>query len=436
MQKQNASTYFAEPEQDNTEQLNHVLQAGVLNELLRKQLTPSEPPQAKALSAAGEEKVEQENKTVATCAVAAVSECLADKSLAREQLHRKLSDLYYQQKALYEQTDIDPSLRNRQFISHCGLIMSPDHCVTTVLDDLRIRAFVRGVDQAINDMSAKRQGPIHIVYPACGPFAPLLLPLIAYYKANKIYNARQLRITLIDIQPGAVQSVEALVEQMGIKDYIRQICCIDALTYDPGERSVDMVVLEAMQHGLSREGQLLIARHFAAMLAEDGCFIPQKITVSAVLNRAQREYVEQWCDADVLSEQHMNADVKSERTVLGDILTLSRENLLSLKERVLDENTTLIECGKVDIPHLDKRAGEQTLLICTRIETYGNEVIGEYDSGITHPLPDQQVCINFEPREDRSGDLLLSSGDAIRFYYRMNGLPGFMATWAQGGMDG
>ena len=62
---------------------------------------------------------------------------------------------------------------------------------------------------------------------------------------------------------------------------------------------------------------------------------------------------------------------------------------------------------------------------------YENEKIYEYDSGITHPLPEQQVCINFTPSESRDGDLLVKSGDDIKFYYRLNGLPGFLATWCE-----
>lgn len=432
MQEQNSSTGFADAEQDLRDDLHCVLQAGILNELLRKQLTPSAQNQTTQITTQQNEK---KPETVISTAVDAVTECLTQEDLDRESLHDKLSRLFYQQKAIFDQADIDPNLRARQYITHCGLIMSPNHCVTTVLDDLRVRSFIRGIDKAIKQKTEGRREALHIVYPACGPFAPLLLPLVCYYQDQKHYDPSQLQVTLIDVQPGAVLSLEALVTQMGVKQYIRQICCMDALQYEPGEYAVDMVVLEAMQHGFSREGQLLLARHFAQMLGPDGVFIPQKIVLSAVLNRAQREYVEQWQDADVLSESHMCKQIKAERTVLGDILSVTKESLLTLKERVLNEHTSLIECGQVDIPELPQHGDEQTLLICTQIETFDGELIGEYDSGITHPLPDQQVCINFTPKDDRPGDLLIHSGDAIRFYYRLNGLPGFMATWAQGESD-
>ncbi len=416
-------------ETDTREELNHVLQTGILNELLREQLTPA-PQQAKSISAKAEKQPEVENDLLA-CASHAVTGCLGEQAFERAELHQRLSGLFHLQKSIYDQCDIAPSLRNRQFITHSGLVLSPEHCVTTVLDVLRVRSFWRGIDEAIAQKVAGQQRPVHIVYPACGPFAPLLLPLIGYYKAKGLYCAKQLQITLIDIQIGAVQSLEAIINQMGIKDYIQQICTMDALAYDPGEREVDIVVLEAMQHGLSREGQIIIARHFATLLQQDGFFIPEQIEVSAVLNRAQREFVDQWRDADTLSEGHMSDDIKSERIELGTILTVDKESLLNTPERVLDENTRLLECGLVDIPPLLDN-DEQTLLLCTRIRVFGDEVIGEYDSGVTHPLPDQQVCINFTPKEARAGDLLVNSGDGLRFYYRMNGLPGFLATWAVG----
>ena len=68
------------------------------------------------------------------------------------------------------------------------------------------------------------------------------------------------------------------------------------------------------------------------------------------------------------------------------------------------------------------------LMICTHIKTYGDEVIGEYESGISHPLPDMHVCINFTPRDVKPGDLLVKTADKLKFYYRLNGLPGFLAT--------
>ena len=147
--------------------------------------------------------------------------------------------------------------------------MSPDHCITTQKDSLRVRAFIRAIDRAIADLLKQTQAPLHIVYPACGPLAPLLLPLIAYYHQQELYSEQDLQITLIDMQPGAVASLHALVDALQITPFIRDIQQLDGCDYETPE-PVHIVVLEAMQHGFSREGHLALARHFAHILEPDG----------------------------------------------------------------------------------------------------------------------------------------------------------------------
>ncbi len=411
-------------------QVDCKLQTGMLNELLRKQLAPSTN-----VVKTSETRLQSSEMDLSSATTNTVDYILDNATVNRTLLHEKLSELYFQQKRVYDALDIDPALLSRQFISHSGLILSPDHCVTTQLDDMRVHAFIRGIDKAIKSQ-LENQSSISIVYPACGPFAPLLLPLIAHYQSQNLYCSSQLRITLIDIQPGAIASLQALIREWRIGDYIENIACIDATLYPLRDNQFDLLVLEAMQHGFSREGHFLLARHFCRSLTDTGEMLPQKVTISAQLNCAQSEFVEQWREAECVSYHNTQADILVQRVVLGDILELTKHSVLSLGERVLDKHTRLIECGQVSIPHIDEHQGEQTLLLCTQVNVYENEKIYEYDSGITHPLPEQQVCINFTPREPRDGDLLVKTGDDIKFYYRLNGLPGFLATWSESAAQG
>jgi len=404
-----------------------IVTTGMLNELLRQQLSPNLPSQ----QTQSDDDIELPAQTLTSCAVEAVDELLTNPNFEREQVHSKLSELFHQQKNIYLNTPIEDELRKRQFITHCGLVMSPDNCITTQLDDIRVRAFVRGVHAALQQKITTEKSNIHVVYPACGPFAPLLMPLIGFYKHHQVFSATQLKITLIDMQPGAVQSLCALIEEMDISEYIQDVLCMDATQYDNGKNTIDLVILEAMQHGFSREGQLSIARHFSKQLHVNGSFIPQKIIVSAHLTNLQQEFVEQWRDVECVSESDMNVDITQTRIELGDILTVTAESLRNMKEISLDESTKLIECGTVQIPFLSEN-DESSVILTTKVQTWGNEWIGEYDSGITHPLADQNICINFTPKEERPGDLLLKSGDGLKFYYRLNGLPGFLPTWIAG----
>ncbi|QFI38076.1 hypothetical protein FR932_09540 [Moritella marina ATCC 15381] len=401
------------------------ISTGALNDLLRQQLNPTKPFE---LSVTQNNETEQNHQGLALCVVNTVKEILGDEKPDVVSLEQNLTALFENLQQTYQQANIDPALRKRQFIARHGLVMSPDYCITTQKDTLRVSAFIRGAHQAIETLKTKSNECLHLVYPACGPFAPLLLPLITYYKETGLYDENDLRITLIDMQQGAIDSLKVIIHEMGIAGYINDICCQDACEYQPIS-PIHMVILEAMQHGFSREGHLPIARHFAALMEENGIFLPQEISLRAVLTAGQQEFVEQWqdenghvCAAD-MQQQTINARVQ-----LGEILNLTSTSLLTLPERVLDENISLIECGEVLLPELEDKMGKPLLVICTQIKVYGDEYIGEYDSGITHPLPDMHVCVNFVPHDAKPGDLLVKSGDKLKFFYRLNGLPGFLAT--------
>lgn len=408
---------------------------GTLNDLLRQQLTPKitlPSVQEKAIQEAAEHPISNKSNMkqslLTSCLVDAVGEILNAQQLARPTLDQKLQLLFDKLYDIYQVADIPDGDRTRQFISPQGLIISPENCVTTQKDSLRVRAFMRGIHQAITELKHNRPGGLHIAYPACGPFAPLLLPLIGYYHALNIYDENDLQISLIDIQPGAVISLEAIIHELGITNYIHEVTCQDACQFQ-SRLPIDIVVIEAMQHGLSREGHLAIARHFASIITADGIFLPQEISLRASLNFGQREYVDQWADKQGrVSETEMSPEIVNERVELGEILRLTSDSLRNMQDRIIDKYTRLIDCNEVTIPPLATHKPSPILLICTEIITYGHERIGEYDSGITHPLPDTQVCINFKPHDAKPGDLLVKSGDKLKFYYRLNGLPGFMAT--------
>lgn len=409
------------------------LSVGALNDLLRQQLDATPP--------VGLDQTLQLNKketlqtipqaipqTIHSAVYNVVDEILNSASLNRDSLQGKLNTLFDYQKVIFEQADIPSALRTRQYITSCGLVMSPADCITTQKDVLRVNAYIRAIDQAIKDVRVKFDGKLHIVYPASGPFAPLLLPLIAYYQQQGLYSESELGVSLIDMQQGAIISLESLIQELDIAKYINGVYCQDATEFT-SELPIHMVILEAMQHGFSREGHFSIARYFANTMEEDGVLIPEEVSIQAVLAIGQEEFNEQWkVSGKILEEQHMLQEYIDNRIELGDILRLNLTSLRSLTEMKLDADTALIECNTLNIPQIEKNEDQQILLICTRINTYGEEYIGEYDSGITHPLPDMHVCVNFVPHDAKPGDLLVKSGDKLKFFYRLNGLPGFLAT--------
>ncbi|WP_105188131.1 hypothetical protein [Pseudoalteromonas sp. T1lg48] len=344
---------------------------------------------------------------------------------SRELVTPLFNSLFTAYNAVYQRADIAYAERSQQFISKHGLVMAPDYCIHTMKDGLRVSAYMRAIDKAITALIGGGQEKIFIAYPACGPFAPLLLPLLSHYQQQGLSGER-LRITLIDIQPGAINSLHRLITELGLQEYIQQMYCGDACSYN-APMLFDLVIVEAMQHGFSREGHFAIAHHFAQQLSNNGYLIPQQVDVHAMLNVAQLEYVEQWRN-EGLGDQRLSeklAAITKQRTELGVVMSITAQSLRAIAPSQIEQQA-LIGAATLTIPQLAEHANKQTLSLYTQISLFADERLGLYDSGITHPLPDLSVCINFVPNDPQADDTLANSGDTLKFYYSLSGLPGFL----------
>lgn len=346
-----------------------------------------------------------------------------------EETKQQLTTLYDNLKGVFDYAKVPYELRDRQFLNKTGFAMSPAHAITTIQDIFRVSAFVKSIDKAILDLQKVYPGEtLHITYPACGPLAPLLVPLLAYYKANKIYDEKTLQVTFLDIQEGAILSLVEILKVSGLDIFVKDILLMDAVEYKTKEK-IHLVVLEAMQHGFTKEGHFSISKHFADLLDKDGIFLPQEVRVDAVLVIGEEEYNTQWKDTDIVSSHKISQEINDKRIMLGSILKVNLDTLRSMEIMELDQNTRLVKCATHTIPHFEDKHDNRIMLFTTNITIYEDETINEYDSGITHPLPNLDICINFIPKADKKDtDLYVLSGDALTFYYKLVGLPGFVVT--------
>jgi len=372
-----------------------------------------------------------EESTIVNSSTSVIKDILNTKETIEsyEQTKMQLENLYDTLKGVFDYAKVPIELRDRQFLNKTGFAMSPANAITTLNDVFRISAFVRSIDKAIKDLrEIYKNETLHITYPACGPLAPLLIPLLAYYKNSNIYNGDDLKVTFIDIQEGAIISLIEILKITNLDIFVKDILLMDAVEYKSDEK-IHLVVLEAMQHGFTKEGHLSISKHFASLLDANGIFLPEEVNINAVIAIGQNEYNEQWKDKEFASFANRDEEIFNQRTLLGTILKVNLETLKNMKILELDENTRLIKCKTVTIPHFKDEDNRRIILFSTNITIYQDEVINEYDSGITHPLPNLDICINFIPKKDKKKtDLYVKSGDDITFYYKLVGLPGFLAT--------
>lgn len=354
-----------------------------------------------------------------------VAQILSDK-LPHTQLVDLFADAYENLLASYDKAELTESEKMTSYINATGLVMSVENAVHTFQDIYRVQAFLRGIHQALEEK--KDSEAVYIVYPACGPCAPLLLPLISYY-ASKNIDRQRLKITLIDIQPGAVKVLNKLISDLDIADYIYEVICCDVMDFQPTCK-IDVLVMEALQHGFTREGHFAFARHLTPFLATDAIMLPEKVTVTASLNVGQREYIDQWSDQERTHSTLADQNILNERIQLGEVVSLTLDSLRKLTVIPLGDGMKLIECNQVQIPRGVENIEKTNLLLSVTATIFGNEQIKEYDSGITHPLCDMSVCIDFVPKAAEPDDLLVKSGDWLKFYYKLSGTPGFLPTVA------
>ncbi len=346
-----------------------------------------------------------------------------------EQTKIQLENLYDSLKDIFDYAKVPMELRDRQFLNKTGFAMSPANAITTINDVFRVSAFVRGIDKAIKDLKKiYKNETLHVLYPACGPLAPLLIPLLAYYKSSNIYNENDFKVTFIDIQEGAIISLNEILKVTNLDIFVKDILLMDAVDYKTNEK-IHLLILEAMQHGFTKEGHLSISKHFSSLLDKNGVFLPQEVNIDAILTIGEDEYNTQWKDKEFTNSIDIDKKIFKKRVVLGNILKINLGTLKNMKILNLDENTKLVKCATLTIPNFKNEDNRRIILFSTNITIYKDEVINEYDSGITHPLPNLDICINFIPQTDKKKtDLYVKSGDNIIFYYKLVGLPGFLVT--------
>ncbi|MBD1581576.1 hypothetical protein [Pseudoalteromonas sp. S16_S37] len=368
--------------------------------------------------------VEQRQKLLQKSFVDAMALVLSGSKVEHKVLIKAFETMYEHAVQSMAQAKLSQELLTRQYISATGLIMSPHNCKHTIKDVYRIKGYARGVDQAIQG-KLKHKPSITILYPACGPFAPLLLPLLSYYKDMQTYSAKQLQVMLVDVHPGAVITLRQLVKDLQLEDYIALIEEADATEFKP-DTAIDLLVLEAMQHGFTKEGQLSIAKHLVKFLNIDGWMIPQNVSVRGMMVIGETEFNQQWKQVDYSHSNNMAKDALQDRVELGEIININKSTLLNMQELELQDGIKVIPANQIVLPKDITDMSQRIFAVYAHVETFAQEEVGQYDSGITHPRPDTSVYIDIKPKDIEHTHFVANSGDTVQFYYQISGLPGFV----------
>ncbi|HKQ03765.1 MAG TPA: hypothetical protein VJ464_01435 [Blastocatellia bacterium] len=286
-----------------------------------------------------------------------------------------------------------------------GEALSPRNAARCVIDAARTSKFLRGIYAALLEAQQRfPNGAIEILYAGCGPFAPLAIPLTTQFKAD------QIQFTLLDIHARSLESARHIALAFGVEDYVRGYIQSDAASY-AHPHPPHMVITETMQKALSKEPQLAITLNLAPQLCASGIFIPQRVTIDANLCDPRNEFVPGDRDSDkpLPVTQHAGGA----RIKLGKVFDLTAEEALELarkRGRRTCSAEAYLPAAAIDLPQ--EIAEGHKLMLSTIITVFGMVTIGEYESGLTHPL----WFYDFSGAKART---------KIEFQYFFKGNPGF-----------
>lgn len=257
------------------------------------------------------------------------------------------------------------------------------HCL---LEFQRTAVFVRGIYKAVCKLKADFPlETIHILYAGCGPYATLVTPLVALFSPSEI------TFTFLDINQVSLDAVKRMYDRQSLSEYIKAYICADATTYKiPEGTTVHLAVSETMLNALMKEPQVAVMQNLMPQLPHMALFVPAKITVSANLLDAKEE-----------QRSITTAGILPLRMSLGDVYIISRTQYATPQPvtfRIPDEVDDF-----------------KTIYLHTRIETYGDEVLTDYQCSLTNPKKITSV-----------GDM---EGKHITFNYLNGETPGFTYLW-------
>ncbi|WP_028302676.1 hypothetical protein [Oceanospirillum beijerinckii] len=248
-------------------------------------------------------------------------------------------------------------------IHNSGLILSPQAAGNCALAYRRTRRYLRALYKAINDLTKqKKEQPIQILYPGCGPFGILVLPLLPLFSPSTI------QVSILDFNIKSINIVKQLISYFQLEDYITECITIDALQYQiTAKQQPDVIISEILQAGLKQEGHVAINRHLITQ-TPNATLIPQQIALH--LKSA---------DPSIEFSPTNNQQRRSHRADLGCVFTMNRQLLLAHPE-----NGSSLPGTRITLPK--ELNMYHHLFLFTEISLYGGEHITEYEDGLTTPI--------------------------------------------------
>ncbi len=286
-----------------------------------------------------------------------------------------------------------------------GKAISPKGAALCLLDFARTTKFLQGMEAAIRQAQSRFPGEtVEAIYAGCGPFATLALPLCTRFSPGEV------KFTLIDVHERSLCAARAIVDRLGLGDFIRSFELCDATLYRVNPQlPAHVMVCETLQRGLAKETQVAITANLAPQMADGGSFVPECVSVDFCLVDLRDEF------PVAGGEEPTTVPRERDRIFVSHLLEVTSQAIGTLIQNAVTD----MALGCLSLPPVaarvpgnlpDKRLSG---IIRTAIQVFDSIALGDYDSGLTIPI----VLHDLGP---------IHPGDRIEFRYLLGNRPGFV----------
>lgn len=260
---------------------------------------------------------------------------------------------------------------------------------------MRTKMFVKGLFKAIEHAQQQKEGTLHILYAGCGPFATLILPIMATYLAQEV------QFTLLEINKISADNAKQVIGKLGFSDYIKAIHIVDATQYTL-DTDVDIVLSETMQHGLVKEQQVPIVMNLMQQVSKATILVPEKITVDLGLINYNK-----------LFERTEETPETAYCTRIGELFELSAERIATYADIIEQKDKKIVFPKKTFVLPKEQINRFPLLSMLTDIRVFGNEKLVLNQCSLTMPVR----LNNFSETE--------ADDRHIEIGYKIDEVPGF-----------
>ena len=273
-----------------------------------------------------------------------------------------------------------------------GLALSPAMAAICAEDFVRTIQFIRGTHAAIVDIRKRcPDRPARVLYVGCGPYAPLVVPLMA------IFSPAEATFSLLDIHPESIKSAKSVVAALGLAACVANFETLDAASYRIcPDRQPDILLMEIMRACLESEPQVALTRHLL-LQAPNAIMIPEEVRIDLAL-------VDLSCEFDLDGPKLNRASIQRDRISLASVFAVNRETVDLWKSN----RSNRLPAAAVQLPASIEQRHQPMLF--TKIRVYQDHILKDYDSGLTCP---KTLTIKGPIR----------SGDTIQFHYELGSHP-------------